>query len=122
MSNWNEYYRPLRAILQDQDEDVPTYANNQLADALRTVVDLGKVTGNTDYRADADGISPDLSPASDPQAYARLLWHAAKLFIQGLTASSFVTRAFSQRVHEPRELINAVIEEVYNLDNGDMAS
>jgi len=122
MSNWNEYYRPMRAILQDQDEDVPTYASHQLAAALRTVVDLGKVTGKTEYAAGEDGITPDLTPATDPAAYARLLWHAAKLFVQGLTASAFTTRAFSQRVGHPTELINAVIEEVYHLDNGDMAS
>ena len=123
MSEWNEYYRPLRAILQDQDEDVPTFANNQLAAALRLVVDLGKVSGIViDYTADDAGITPDLSPASDPQAYARLLWHAAKLFVRGLTSSSFTTRAFSQQMGQPRELIDAVIEEVYSLDNGDMAS
>ena len=86
---------------------------------MRAVVNLGKVT---DYTVGDGGITPTLTAATDPTAWAQLVWHTAKMFASGITSSSFTQRSFSERIGEPRELVGMILDEVYRLEDGEMSA
>lgn len=125
------FYPVLRAILSDQDPDIHIYDDSVLNDGMNAVVNLGRVrqigddgspgTGSPYQIAgvDLDQISPALTPASDPAAYAALIWHTAKLFAVAITSSQFKTSGFSETVGESKELISNIVQEVYTLENGE---
>lgn len=115
----SDFYEAIRFVLQDPDPDVPIYSDYQLEQAIRGVVKLGKLPG---YSVGAAGISPSLSAESDVTSYARLIWNVAKRFAVGITSSRFTTRAFSEAIGEPRELVDDILDEIYKLEEPDMAS
>ena len=107
--------------MADRDPDVHIYDSDQLNDGITAVVNLGKVPG---YAISEDGteITPEFTPSTDSIAYARVIYHTAKLFAVGLTSSSFRTRAFSESFGDSRELISDLLNEVYQLENGEQSA
>lgn len=119
------YHGVIRAVLNDPDEDVPIYTDTQLDAALEAVLNLGKVTdsaGNTfSYdEGPPKAVTPDLAAADYPEAYARMIYSVAKMFVSGLRSESFRTRSFSQRVGEAHQQVQDILLELYCQENGDM--
>jgi hypothetical protein len=115
----SSFHRPLRIILGDLDQDVHIYDDDQLTAAMELVLNLGKVPGYA--VGDSGEITPDLTPSSDSdsaKAFALLLFHAAKRFVAALTRSAYRTRAFAESFGESRELVDDILNEVYDLENG----
>lgn len=115
------FLRPVRTLLNDNDPDgIYAYEDQQLIDALKTVVDFGRVPG---YEIDGESVKPsvesqpEVTPAN-PDAFLRLCLHAVKVFVVDRTRVTFNTRAFSESIGQPTELVNLVIDDIYTLENG----
>lgn len=119
------YYPVIRALLNDPDEDVPIYTNEQLDAAMEAVLNLGKVVdddGNS-FAYDAGlpkAVTPDLTPAGNAEAYARLVLNTAKLFVSGLKREAWRSRSFSQSVGEAHQQIQNILTMLYDEEHGDM--
>jgi hypothetical protein len=116
----SDFVQPIRSILSDTDPDVPAFDTEQIEDAVRTVLKMGRIPGFT-LGNDLDTVSPRLDWRTDPLSYSRVVMHAVRLFVVGITRTSFNTRAFSESIGEPKELVDSVINDVYKLDNGEMS-
>jgi hypothetical protein len=112
----------VRAVLGDNDPDVQLRTDFQISQAIRLAIRTGKINNAEDesYSISGDVITPEVTPEATPEAYARLVWATAKSFTNMLTASSFSTRAFRRVNGDGRELMMAVIEELYKAENGGM--
>lgn len=119
MTDLSDFHAPLRVILGDRDPDIHIYDSDQLTEALKLVLNLGKVPG---YAVGDDGetVDPEIVPKDDPTAFARILFHAARRFVVTLTSNSFKTRAFSESFGHSRELIDDILKEAYELEHGEM--
>ena len=118
-TNISEFRDIIRLLLQDNDPDIHLYDDFQLDNAVKLKVAQGKVPG---YSLEGSAVDPDLTMESDGPSYALLSYHAAKCFAVGLSSKSFNTRAFSAKTGKPIELIDDIINEIYFLENGEMAS
>lgn len=117
MSALTDFIRPVRSLLNDNDPDgIYAYENEQIVDALQSVVEFGKVPG---FVIADSAIVPDLVAADDPNNYYRLCLRTAEMFVRERTRVSFNTRAFSEVIGQPFELVDAIIQEIYKLDNGE---
>lgn len=119
------FYPVLRAVLVDPDDDVPIYTSAQLDAAMEAVLNLGKVvtTAGTSFAYQAGppkAVTPDLTAAGDAEGYALLILNTAKMFVQGLKREAFRTRSFSQMLGDSHSLIQGVLTDLYDLENGDM--
>lgn len=115
----SDFIEPVRALLNDNDPNgIYSIESDEILASMRLILNTGKVPG---YAVSGVNVAPDLL-ATDPKAYALLIYHTAKIFTNAMTRESFNTRAFSESLGEPRELIGAIIDEVYNLENGDQIS
>jgi hypothetical protein len=119
------FHTTLRVILSDRDLDVHLYEAQQLTDAMTAVISLGKVVGDgvnapDGYSVSAGAISPSLTAVADPIAFAQLIWHTGRMFVAGLTSTHFRTRAFSESIGDPGELVNYIITELYSIESGEM--
>lgn len=112
----------VRAVLGDNDSDIQLRTDSQISHAIRLAIRTGKINNAEDesYTVSGDTITPEITPDGTPEAYARLVWATAKSFTNMLSASSFATRAFRRVNGEGRELMMAVIEELYKAENGGM--
>lgn len=111
------FVEPVRALLNDNDPmGVYMIDTEEIIAAMKLILNTGKVPG---YAVSSTDVAPDLTPA-DTNAYARLVYHTAKIFTNVMARESFNTRAFSESIGEAKELIGAVIDEVYRLENGEM--
>lgn len=117
MSQLTTYLRPVRVLLGDNDPDgIYAYEDQQLLDGLKTVVEFGRVPG---YIIDGNGeVSPNLVAAEDAPNYMRLCLHTARLFVVERSRIAFNSRAFSESIGQPFELVDALINDIYQLDNG----
>jgi hypothetical protein len=124
MSTPVSYFREsIRVMIGDNDPDIKMRDDAQIDAAVRLVVDLGKVTG-----AETNGyamnlarteIAPTLTPATDPKAFAQVIYHAAKQFAVDVTPTAWRTRAFSESIGENRERIFSLLNDIYTLEHGD---
>jgi hypothetical protein len=111
------FVEPVRALLNDNDPaGIYMIESEEILSAMKLILNTGKVPG---YAVSSADVAPDLTPA-DPRAYALLVFHTAKIFVNAMQRESFNTRAFSESIGEARELIAAVIDEVYRLEHGEM--
>lgn len=107
----------MRVLLNDNDPDgIYAYEDEQLLDALATTVDMGRVPG---FIMENGGIVPDLLPAIDPTNFTRLCLWAVRFFIVDRSRVSFNTRAFSESIGQPFELVDALLNDLYKLEHGD---
>lgn len=117
------YREPVRVLIGDNDPDIQLLEDAQLYAAMRTVLDLGKVTGieTSGYAVDTPrtGVTPDLTAVADPKGFAQLVYHTARLFLMNRTPISWRTRAFSETIGNNYEAVWNVIEDLYSLENGD---
>lgn len=118
------FREPIRCLIGDNDPDIQFRENAQIDAAIRTVVDMGKVVGDQttvdrySVTSSRDAITPDLSAADDPKAFAQLVLHAAKLFVCDSATSSWRTRAFSESVGANYEQVWIIMEEIRNVEFG----
>lgn len=119
------FREPIRVIIDDNDPDIQLREDAQLDAAVRTVVDLGKVTGalaaGTTYEVDAlrTGITPNLTAAGDPKAFAQVVYHTAKLFLGAQAPTSWRTRAFSETIGRNYEAVWNVLTELWDVESGE---
>ncbi len=123
MSAISSFYEPIRVLIGDNDPDIQLREDSQLAAAVRTVLNLGKVVSAdeaTTYAVSGTtAVTPDLTAASDAVAYAKLVFRAAQLFVTDMTPIAWRTRAFSESIGENREKVFHIMEEIWRLENGD---
>jgi len=118
------FREPVRVLIGDNDPDIQLRENAQIDAAIRTVVDMGKVTGDqvvvTNYSVTPtrDGITPDLTAADDPKAFSQLVLYTSRLFIADMGPAAWRTRAFSETVGNNYERIWMIIEDLWNLEFG----
>lgn len=126
------FREPVRVMIADNDADINLVEDAQIDAAMRTVVDLARVTGTPaiapdGYALDAGrlNIVPTLTPVSDPKAFAQLVYWTAKLFTGNLTPHiAWRTRAFSYSASTGANFdgIFHLLEAIYNLEQGDMGA
>jgi hypothetical protein len=117
------FREPIRVLIGDDDPSIQLRENAQIDAAVRTVVDLGKVTGENDaayaLNAGRTAITPTFTAVSDPKAFAQAVYYAAKLFAVDFTPTTWRTRAFSESVGENKERVYSLLSEIYALENGE---
>lgn len=123
---FSTFREAIRFFLGDNDPDVPDYDSDQIDAGLRTIIKLGKVVNATTGEAytvgdDGESVSPAIEE-SNTASYAQLVYYTAKVFADALDASSFSTRAFSERVAGGERRAAEILDEVYKLDHGDQCS
>ena len=102
-------------MLQDFDASARKYPDDVLADGVRTAVQLNKLPGYT-LTVDSNGVTPDIS---DPNQFALLVYHTARLFVMGLPDRyAFKTRGFSESVGSLHRFLNAIEQDIHELENG----
>lgn len=110
-------------MIGDNDPDIQFRENSQIDAAIKLVLNLGKVVGDQttvdNYTYSGGNTSPDLTSTEDPKAFAQLVYYAARQFIVDISPTSWRTRAFSESIGENREKIWALLEDIWNLENGD---
>jgi hypothetical protein len=113
---------PLRAYLLDTHPTIKQYDADQLDQAVRLVVNLGKAPGITVTTGDDanDSLTPDVTPVNDESDnWARIVLHAAKRFVlPNAAASSYRTRAVAETFGESREMVFDLLNDVYQLEFG----
>lgn len=110
----------IRTMLGDSGPDIFQFSADELDDAVRLTVNLGRATG-VSLTADGLGLTPTVSPADPAQAlnWAKIVYHSAKLFIMpNASSSSFRTRGLSEHFGESKERVFELLNEIYELDNG----
>ena len=120
----SSFYEPLRVLIGDDDPDIPLRSDAQLAAAMRTVLDLGRVTGANGPYATAVSrteVTPDLVPADDPLAFAQLVYYAARIFVTDSRPEVWRTRAFSQVLGDNREKVLEILLSLHELEGGGMS-
>jgi len=120
------FIEPVRVIIGDNDPDIQIRENSQILAAIKTVIDLGKVSGvqATGYSLTTDraGITPDLLAVEDPKALAQLVYSTAQLFAVDVAPTAWRTRAFSESIGANPERIMHILDELYRATNGDGCS
>lgn len=119
----------IRTLLGDNHPTIKTYEAVQIDDAVRLIINLGQITGVT-LSTDGTSLVPALAPLSATQTdttvaknWARVVYYAAKRFVAGNPSSySFRTRALSESFGEQRDMMFELLQDVYELDNGDQCS
>jgi len=115
MSALSEFHDPLRVILGDRDASVQVYDNTALSNAIKLVINMGKLEGYS--MADANNITPAVKLGVD---YALLCYETAILFAQNQpSAYRYRTRAFSEAFGNYDEFLNRIEEEIHKLRNGE---
>ncbi len=115
-------FRPyIRTLLGDNDPSVKEYRAEQIDDAVRLVINLGKVPG---VKLTADGMSLDPPLEPDPtnvevtRQWARLVLNAAKVFVLPNAGSyAYRTRPLAEVFGEQRDFVHDILQEVYLIDN-----
>ena len=121
----SSFREPVRVLIGDNDPDIQLREDAQLYAAMRTSLNLGKVVGDqttvTAYAVDTDvtQVTPTLTAADDPKAYAQLIYYTARWFIVDMTPTAWRTRAFSETVGNNVERIWMILDELWNLESGD---
>lgn len=95
----SDFREMVRVLIDDNDADIQLRENSQIDAALRGVLDCGFVSvsdGNTTYAVNEarTGITPELDPATDPNAFVELTYRAAMMFAPSM-GEAWRTRAFS---------------------------
>jgi hypothetical protein len=83
---------------------------------VKLVVGTGRVPG---YGISGETVTPSVTMDGNWDDYAKVIYHAAKLFTVGKSGSSFSTRGYSQRSGADSDLIANVLAEVGRLDAGE---
>ncbi len=115
-------FRPyVRTLLGDNDPNVKEYRAEQIDDAIRLVVNLGKVPGvklTTDGMSLDPAVEPDPNDADKTRRWAKLVLNAAKYFILPNAGSyAYRTRPLAEVFGEQRDFVHEILQEVYLLDN-----
>jgi hypothetical protein len=122
MTTINKFYRSLRVVLGDLDASVRRYPDPVLADAVKTTVELGKVSNTPAFilSDDESGITPDVA---NPNQFALFIYHTAKLFVDPQhDRYAFRTRAFSESFGSLNRFVQTLELEIHKLENGEMFS
>jgi hypothetical protein len=128
ISNFREM---VRVLIDDNDSDFKLREDAQIDGALRGVLDSGFVpvtaVNGTYYAVDATRLltSPDLVPATDPQAFVELTYRAAMMFVGGGSLSGgWRTRAFSyvSSTGANAELVMNILQGLYDSRSGNLVA
>lgn len=127
MSLISTFREIVRLLTDDIDPDIKLREDSQIDAAIRGVIDLGRVVGDnpltqtTPYGVTNDrlNVSPDLTAASDPKAFAQLAYRAASLFIS-VQPSQWKTRAFAETLGANTERVMLILQGLYEAENGPM--
>ena len=119
-------FRPyIRTLLGDNNPDVKEYAAEQIDDAVRLVINLGKVP---DVSLTADGMNltpavlPDPTDTDKTLAWSRVVLHAASRFILANgNAYAFRTRALSEVFGEQREMVFDILNQIVEMEFSEQA-
>lgn len=118
-----DFRNPVRAYLGDNHPVIKTYSAEQIDEAVRLVVNLGKIPG-VSLSPDPSGsdLSVDVSPTDPDQAtnWARIVLYAAQRFVLiGAASNSIRTRAVAMSCGESRDLVFQLLSEIYDLEFGE---
>jgi len=109
------WYRPLRIMLGDLDATVRRYSDGVLSDGVKTCIQLNKLPTYA-LTVDESGISPEIT---DPNKFALVSYHTAKLFVAPAPAKyAFKTRAFSESFGSLQDFLRVLENEIHKLENG----
>lgn len=115
----SSFREPIRCLLQDNDPDIPEFADDQLDASIRLSVNSGKVPG---YEISNQGVVPPLTPKLDQTNWVRLVYYSAKRFGVSFTDEYLSSRSASFRTAQPTELTDDIMMEIYELENGNKSS
>jgi hypothetical protein len=108
---------PLRAVLGDRNASFYLYEDGALDAAVRTVIGMGKVCG---YEV-AEGRTAITPGITNPNHYALLLYHTARLMIQpSPEQQGFRTRAYGETQGSMRGFLGELAFSIHELENGSM--
>lgn len=108
----------LRAIVADDDPDIPLFRDDKLNEVLRLPFKLGRIEGFA-LNDDETEIEPALAAANTAE-YGMIVFQAAKRLVTPMTRRSIGTRALSASFGSPGDLIHDVLAEAYRLESGEM--
>jgi hypothetical protein len=118
-----DFRNPIRAYLGDNHPIIKTYSAEQIDEAVRLVVNLGKIPGvSMSPDPTGDNLSLDVSPSDVLQAtnWARIVLYAAQRFVLiGAAANAIRTRAVAMSCGESRDLVFQLLNEIYDLEFGE---
>jgi hypothetical protein len=109
---------PVRAVLGDSHPTLQQYHADQIDEAVRLVIRLGRAPGVT-LSTDAQSTVQNVTPFDNEHGknWARIVLNAAKRFVVANAASgSFRTRALAETFGEQREMVLDLLDEIYRLD------
>ncbi len=116
----------VRVLIGDDDPDINLIEDAQIDRAMRLQLDVGRVVGDqvtvSAYTFDDPNITPDLTAAADPKAFAQLIYYAAKLFVADVQSQAWRTRAFSETRGDNIQKVFHIVEELYGIENGQMSN
>lgn len=115
----SRFYRATRFLLDDRDAEFRQYPDATLLDGLRTALQLNRLPG---YALTDDELS--VTPAiTDPNVFALLALHTAKLFADPSPASySYKRRSISESFGNSYQFLETLLLEIHKLENGTMFS
>lgn len=116
------FRQPIRTMLGDNHPDLKQYAADQIDDAIRLVVNLGKIP-NVVLAADGMNLVPPVKPINDlgavDQNWARIILYAVKIFVMPNSSTwAYRTRALSEVFGENKHLVLEILQEIYDLEAG----
>jgi hypothetical protein len=119
MSAFSLFYPGTRILLMDYDPTVRMFPDGVIDDAIRTVIQMGKVPRYA-LAVDLGSITPDIA---NPCDYALVTYHTAKMFLVGRPDRyAFKTRGFAESVGNYYRALTTIEQEIHNLENGTMFS
>lgn len=115
-------FRPfIRTVIGDSHPVIKQFAPEQIDDAVKLTVNLGKAPGIS-LTTDGTKVTPAVVVTDPLQSrnWARIVLHSARRFVDvNAASSSYRFRAMSESFGESKELVFSLLMEIYEMEYGE---